>query len=135
MAGKPGRSGRPAGSVAETTRLVREAVARFAQENVGNMGEWLKQIEDPAKRLDLFLRALEYHIPKVQRTELTGAGGGAIQVQAATFKHLSDAELEQMQDMLARSAVQVIEHEQPIVERAIDAHHVNSFDLSRATDE
>lgn len=31
--------------------------------------------DDPAKAADLFLRALEYHVPKLGRSELTGPGG------------------------------------------------------------
>jgi hypothetical protein len=59
----------------KTTIEVREAIAAFANANVGQMGEWLNQIDDPAKRLDLFLRAIEYHIPKLARTEGAGPDG------------------------------------------------------------
>ena len=76
MAGVKGRSGRTAGTPNKVTRDVREAIAVFAQDNVENMTTWLNQIEDPAKRLDLYLRALEYHVPKLARTEMTGADGG-----------------------------------------------------------
>jgi hypothetical protein len=43
------------------------------------MGEWLLAVDDPAKRLDLYLRALEYHIPKLARQEHTGKDGEAIE--------------------------------------------------------
>ncbi len=56
-------------------------MARFAQDNVEQMSAWLNAIEDPAKRLDLYLRALEYHVPKLGRVELTGANGGPVQTQ------------------------------------------------------
>jgi len=62
----------------KTTLDVREAIAAFASANVGSMGEWLNQIDDPAKRLDLFLRAIEYHIPKLARTEGPGENGAHI---------------------------------------------------------
>ena len=75
MAGVKGRSGRTAGTPNRTTRDVREAIAVFAQDNVDQMSEWLNEIEDPAKRLDLYLRALEYHVPKLARTEVTGKDG------------------------------------------------------------
>lgn len=81
---KPGQSGNPAGrkpgTLRKTTVDVREAIARFAQDNVEQMSEWLNQIEDPAKRLDLYLRAIEYHIPKLGRIEHTGQNGGPFQV-------------------------------------------------------
>jgi hypothetical protein len=69
-------AGRPKGSPNKTTASVREAIATFAQENVSKMGEWLNEVEDPAKRLDLYLRALEYHVPKLGRVEQTGLDGG-----------------------------------------------------------
>jgi hypothetical protein len=39
------------------------------------MGVWLAEIDDPAKRLDLYLRALEFHVPKLARQEHTGKDG------------------------------------------------------------
>lgn len=51
------------------TTDVREAIAEFAKANVQHMGEWLSQIDDPAKRMDLYLRALEYHVPKLGRID------------------------------------------------------------------
>ena len=70
MAGVKGRSGRTAGTPNKATRDVREAIAVFAQDNVDNMTAWISQIEDPAKKLDLYLRALEYHVPKLARSEV-----------------------------------------------------------------
>ena len=63
---------RPKGSPNKATADVRAAIATFAAANVGNMGDWLNAIEDPAKKMDLYLRAIEYHIPKLGRTELAG---------------------------------------------------------------
>ena len=76
MAGgkRPG-AGRPKGVPNKATTEVREAIAAFASANVGQMGEWLNEVQDPAKKLDLFLRAIEYHIPKLARTEGTGPEG------------------------------------------------------------
>jgi len=64
----------------KATANVREAIAEFAQANVIHMSKWLNQIDDPAKRLDLYLRALEYHVPKLGRTEHTGKDGEDIRV-------------------------------------------------------
>jgi hypothetical protein len=69
---------RPKGSPNKATADVRAAIAAFASANVENMGDWLNQVEDPAKKMDLFLRAIEYHIPKLGRTELTGQDGAKI---------------------------------------------------------
>ena len=64
--------GRPKGAINKTTAEVRDAIAAFASANVGNMGEWLNAIDSPEKKLDLFLRAIEYHVPKLARTEHAG---------------------------------------------------------------
>ena len=64
--------GRPKGAMNKTTGEVREAIAAFASANVHNMGEWLNAIDSPEKKLDLFLRAIEYHIPKLARNTLSG---------------------------------------------------------------
>lgn len=81
--GLPKTGGRAPGTPNKSTTDVRAAIAAFAQANVQHMGEWLLQVEDPAKRLDLYLRAIEYHIPKLGRTELTGAEGGPVEVRAS----------------------------------------------------
>ncbi len=70
--------GRKAGTPNEATAEVREAIAAFAKANASHIGEWLSEIDDPAKRLELYLRALEYHIPKLGRTEVTGENGGPV---------------------------------------------------------
>jgi hypothetical protein len=70
---------RPKGSPNKATKDVRAAIAIFAEANAEHMGEWLLAVDDPAKRLDLYLRALEYHIPKLARQEHTGKDGEAIE--------------------------------------------------------
>lgn len=79
MAGVKGRSGRTSGTPNKVTKDVRAAMAIFCQDNVDLMAEWLKEVDDPAKRIDLFLRALEYHVPKLARTEVSGVDGKAIE--------------------------------------------------------
>ena len=64
--------GRPKGAINKTTAEVREAIAAFASANVDQMGEWLNAIDSPERKLDLFLRAIEYHIPKLARQEMVG---------------------------------------------------------------
>lgn len=76
--------GRPKGVPNKATRDVREAIAEFASANVERMGEWLQAVaaDDPGKALDLYLKAIEYHIPKQARVEHTGKDGGPVIVQA-----------------------------------------------------
>lgn len=75
---RPGdpRAGRPKGAANSTTVAVREAIALFAADNVDKLQEWLERTAEkhPDKAADLFLRALEYHIPKLARTETAFTG-------------------------------------------------------------
>jgi hypothetical protein len=70
--------GRRPGSPNKATRDVRAAIAIIAEKNIDSVQAWLGEIEDPGKRLDLFIRLLEYHVPKLARTEMTGKDGGAL---------------------------------------------------------
>ena len=73
--GTPG-PGRPKGVPNRATAAVREAIAAFAEANVGKLQAWLEATakRNPDKAAELFLRALEYHIPKLARTETTVEG-------------------------------------------------------------
>lgn len=73
--------GRPKGAVNKSTSIVKEAIARLLERNVDNMDLWLEQVakDDPYKALDLMNKLCEYHVPKLARTELTGADGGAVE--------------------------------------------------------
>jgi hypothetical protein len=59
------------------TRDVRAAIAQFAEGNVDKLQGWLDRVamRDPAKAAELFVRVLEYHVPKLARTELSGELG------------------------------------------------------------
>jgi hypothetical protein len=63
--------GRKKGEVNKVTRDVREIIARVAEKNAGKIDAWLSRIgrRNPAKAMDLYLRMLEYHIPKLTRIE------------------------------------------------------------------
>lgn len=62
------------------TRSVREMIAKVAEENAQSFEDWLHDIAvgastgkpDPAKAAELYLKAIEYHIPKLARTEVAG---------------------------------------------------------------
>lgn len=74
------KGGRPSGSPNKSTAAVREAIAIFAEGNAHKLQEWLDDIAagvggnkpDPAKAAELYLKAIEYHIPKLARTEMVG---------------------------------------------------------------
>jgi hypothetical protein len=78
--------GRPAGSPNKATSAVREAIARMADENAENFLMWLNEVaaKNPEKACDIYLKAIEYHIPKLARTEVTGAENGPLTIKVVT---------------------------------------------------
>lgn len=74
-------NGRPKGSQNRDVSMVREAVAKLLDDYTPKMHGWLDLIarENPEKAMTLVKDLLEYSIPKLARTEHTGANGGAIQ--------------------------------------------------------
>lgn len=76
-----GKSGNPAGRPPgpnKATKNAREAIARLVDGNVERMQEWLDEIaekEGALKAWQCMTDVIEYHIPKLSRTELTGKDG------------------------------------------------------------
>ena len=93
--------GRPKGTPNKATAQAREAIAAFVDGNAHRLQTWLDQIAEgqktvkmnadgelveeqltapnPAKAFELFQSVVEYHIPKLARTESTVEHSGAIQ--------------------------------------------------------
>lgn len=83
-----GNPGKPKGAVNKTTALAREAIANLVDQSTPQMQAWLDQIaktEGPLRAWQCLTDVLEYHIPKLARTEVTGEGGGALQIQIVRF--------------------------------------------------
>jgi len=83
--GKREGAGRPAGVPNKATADVKAAIAAFTSANVDKLDEWLNSIDDPAKRLDLYFKALEYTMPKLARSELVGDKENPLTVQLVQF--------------------------------------------------
>ncbi len=81
---KPGerRGGRSSGTPNKATKTAREAFAAFVESNTHQFQDWLNRIaeKDPKAAFQCVLDVSEYYIPKLQRTELTGEGGGPVKV-------------------------------------------------------
>ena len=80
--------GRAPGVPNKATTSAREAIALFVDQNAPRLQGWLDQIAE-TKGPDVAFRCvqelLEYHIPKLARTELTGDGGGPV---STVVKHV-----------------------------------------------
>ena len=64
-------NGRPKGTPNRVTADARRAIAQFVDDNAHRLTGWLDQVadEDPAKAFALFQSVIEYHVPKLQRSE------------------------------------------------------------------
>lgn len=96
--------GRKKGELNKTTRDVREMVAVVAQKNAAKIDGWLSRIarKNPERALDLYLRMLEYHIPKLTRTEIVKddkQGGRVID-----SSQLTQEQRQQLREMIMAAA-------------------------------
>ena len=81
------RAGRPKGVGNKATGMAREAIARFVDANAHKMEEWLVAVSDgiqdaetkkwlvppnPEKAFGMLQAVMEYHVPKLARTEVVG---------------------------------------------------------------
>lgn len=79
----------------KATIMARQAIGMFVDDNADRLQGWLDSIANgvpkpgeegefiiapnPVKAFELFQSVIEYHVPKLQRTEHTGANGGPVQ--------------------------------------------------------
>ncbi len=74
--------GRTKGTPNKATTQAREAVALFVEGNVEKLDGWLEKIaeNDPKDAFNCFMSVVEYHIPKLARSELTGKDGKDLKI-------------------------------------------------------
>jgi len=77
--------GRVKGVPNKATQNARAAIAQFVEGNVDRLTGWLDRIaEDDAKAaFQCYMDVVEYHIPKLARTEHVGEGGGPVRIIAS----------------------------------------------------
>ena len=90
-------AGRPVGSPNKSTAMAREAIAKFVEANAPKMEQWLSLVAEgkpkidkegnqiykdgeavykiepnPLKAFEMLQTVMEYHVPKLARTEVVG---------------------------------------------------------------
>jgi hypothetical protein len=122
-------SGRAAGTQNKITLTAKAAIAEFVDGNAHRLAGWLDQVANgrlmldkdgnqvydsqgnvvyeirpnPEKAFNLFQSVVEYHVPKLARSEISGPNGGAIETSVVDLKGLSDNELTQIQTLLSKA--------------------------------
>jgi hypothetical protein len=87
--------GRTLGTPNKVTADARQAIATFVDGNAHRLVTWLDQVSNgvpkpgevgaylvlpnPSKAFEMFQSVVEYHVPKLARTELVGDGGGPME--------------------------------------------------------
>lgn len=80
--------GRAKGTPNVATANARQAIANFVDGNAHRLQGWLDRIAEddgPQAAIDCFNSLVEYHVPKLARTELTGADGKPLEVKIVRF--------------------------------------------------
>jgi hypothetical protein len=73
--------GRTKGVPNKATQNAREAIARFVDANAANLQKWLDEvytIDGPKAALACYNDLVEYHVPKLARTEISSPDGSAL---------------------------------------------------------
>ena len=86
--GQKGGPGRPKGLPNKSTQAAREAIARFVDGNADRLQGWLEEIaqeKGAEAAFRCFTDLVEYHVPKLARTELTGQDGQPLVVEITHF--------------------------------------------------
>lgn len=92
--GIPKTGGRQKGTPNKLTAVGRERFGDFINGHFAKFIGWVQDVaeKDPGKAADLYLRACEFAIPKLARTEVTGQDGEPVRVSIAINGILRDRE-------------------------------------------
>lgn len=80
---KKNNAGRPKGTKNKSTQNAKEAIARFVDGNTERLQEWLDEIyesDGPHAAFKCFSDLIEYHVPKLSRSEVTGKDEGPVEL-------------------------------------------------------
>ncbi len=83
----PAKGGSRKGIPNKATANAREAIGRFVDGNADRLNGWLDEIyesDGPKAAFQCFADLIEYHVPKLARTEHVGDGGGPVRIVASS---------------------------------------------------
>lgn len=83
-------AGRPKGSVDKKILRGRHAIAEFVEGNAHRLVGWLDAMAetDPEAAFKAYMSVVQYHIPALQRQEITGKDGERLQINVVTGLNL-----------------------------------------------
>ena len=86
-------TGRPAGAINRSTEQAKLAIARIANRGLDNISEDLEKIRktDPVEAAKLYLKLLEYIVPKKTQMEISGEINQKIQQVSVQITQSNDA--------------------------------------------
>ena len=115
-------SGKPVGALSAKTLLGREAIAKFVDGNAERLNEWLDAIaqDSPKDAFNCFMQVVEYHIPKLQRSEVDLT----VKKQSMTYE-----EMIALRDMMQAMKQGTIEHKPELVIDAVDVVEVQEGEI------
>jgi len=86
-------TGRPKGAINRSTEMAKLTLARIADEGLDNLKKDLQKIreKDPVRAAELYLKILEYILPKQSRVEVKGEIEQKIQQITVNINKSEDA--------------------------------------------
>jgi len=111
--------GRPPGTLNKKFNEAREAIGMFIDGNANQLQHWLDMVAtgvpsikgdryiippDPVRAFAMFHSVLEFHVPKLARSEITGPNGGPMAFTNLDLKSLSIEELTTVEKILEKAA-------------------------------
>ena len=86
-----GKAGRPPGSVNKSTEQFKQFIANFCESRKEQFIRDFDAIQDPEKRASMYIKVMEFHLPK--GIALTGVGQVVVTIENK-LKELADEEVE-----------------------------------------
>jgi hypothetical protein len=104
----PLNGGRKKGVPNKRTILARQAIADFVDGNAERLVEWLDRVADekPEEAFKLFMSVVEYHVPKLARTEVVGDPDQPLELRhsgSLKDKLLSEIPEERLKEIIAET--------------------------------